>query len=420
MTCLAAPSPATSHPLSASTPSISATAARRLSPGGSFALLASITISFLAGSSAPTPLYPVYQAQWGFSPITTAIIFGIYAVVLLAALLIAGRLSDHIGRRPVLVTAALVQVVAMAVFSQADGVAGLVLARIIQGIATGGAVAAIGAGMMDLNAARGTLANSVAPALGTATGAIVGGVLVHFLPAPTHLVYWVLALVYLAQALGIAFMPETNQPRAGAWSSLKPQFRIPASVRSPLLVATPILIAAWSLAGLYAALVPGVLRTVFGWNASLLGGIALFLLAGSGALAVLLLRQRAAREMLVVGATGVLLGAGMVVGALTYASAAGFVLGTLVAGAGFGLGFQGGMRTVMPLAAPQDRAGVLSVIFVVSYLAMGVPAIIAGFFAVHTGNLLATANGFGLVIVALAALALVGAGLTAYAGQRRM
>ncbi len=418
MTCIAASSPVAPRPLNTA-PTANTSNARRLSPGGAFALLASITVSFLAGSSAPTPLYPVYQAQWGFSPITTTVIFGIYAVVLLAALLVAGRLSDHVGRRPVLIIAALVQVVAMAVFSQADGVASLVVARIIQGLATGGAIAAIGAGMLDINAARGTLANSVAPALGTAAGAIFGGLLVHFLPAPTHLVYWLLASVYLAQAIGISFMAETNQPRKGAWSSLKPQFSIPAAVRRPLLVATPILIAAWSLAGLYAALVPGVLRAVFGWNASLQGGIALFLLASSGATAVLLLRHRAALEMLIVGATGVLLGTGLVVGSLLHASAIGFLLGTVLAGAGFGLGFQGGMRTVMPLAAPQQRAGVLSVIFVVSYLAMGVPAIIAGFFAVHTGNLLATANGFGLVIVTLASLALIGAGVTSMAARRR-
>lgn len=412
MTCIAASSPTGNLALAPTVPTV-----RHLSPGSAFALLASITISFLAGSSAPTPLYPIYQTQWGFTSITITVIFGIYALVLLAALLVAGRLSDHVGRRPVLIAAALAQVVAMMVFTHAEGVAGLVAARIIQGLATGAAVAAIGAGMLDLNAARGTLANSVAPALGTATGAIVGGVMVHFLPAPTHMVYWLLAGVYLAQAIGVSFMAETNKPRGGAWKSLKPQFRIPAAVRSPLLVATPILIAAWSLAGLYAALVPAVLRTVFGWDASLQGGIALFLLAGSGALAVMLLRQRAAFEMLIVGASGVLLGTGVVVASLLHPSAVGFLLGTMVAGAGFGLGFQGGMRTVMPLAAPQERAGVLSVIFVVSYLAMGLPAIIAGFVAVRTGNLLATANGFGMLIVVLAALALLGAGVRALAAK---
>src|SRR5262245_33164009 len=98
-----------------------------------FYLLASVTLTFLAGSSAPTPLYPVYQAMWGFAPVTVAAIFASYAVVLLAALLVLGRLSDHIGRRPVIVSAALVQAGAMAVFALAQHTSTLFLARIVQG-----------------------------------------------------------------------------------------------------------------------------------------------------------------------------------------------------------------------------------------------------------------------------------------------
>src|SRR5258705_4379170 len=92
-----------------------------LSPRASFLLLASITVSFLAGSLAPTPLYPVYQAAWGFSALTTTEIFGVYAIALLGSLLIAGRLSDHVGRRPVLIIATFVQAVVMLMFATATG-----------------------------------------------------------------------------------------------------------------------------------------------------------------------------------------------------------------------------------------------------------------------------------------------------------
>src|SRR5271170_2363807 len=87
-----------------------------------FYLLASITISFLAGSIAPTPLYALYQAQWGLSPITVTIIFGIYAISVLTALLFAGRLSDHVGRRPVLIAATAAQTITMVIFATASGV----------------------------------------------------------------------------------------------------------------------------------------------------------------------------------------------------------------------------------------------------------------------------------------------------------
>src|SRR3979490_1188684 len=86
-----------------------------LSRNAAFYLLASITVSFLARSSAPKPLYSIYQAQWGFSPITVTVIFGIYAISVLAALLFVGRLSDHLGRRPVLIAATAAQTAAMVI-----------------------------------------------------------------------------------------------------------------------------------------------------------------------------------------------------------------------------------------------------------------------------------------------------------------
>src|SRR5689334_15085041 len=99
--------------------------------------LASITVSFLAASSAPTPLYATYQAAWGFSSLTTTVVFGVYAVALLATLLIAGRLSDYVGRRPVLLAGIAGQVLAVLIFADAQSVAALLAARIVQGLATG-------------------------------------------------------------------------------------------------------------------------------------------------------------------------------------------------------------------------------------------------------------------------------------------
>ncbi len=108
--------------------------------------LASITVSFLAASSAATPLYATYQAAWGFSALTTTVVFGVYAIAFLAALLTVGRLSDHIGRRPVLLAGIAGQLIALAVFVDAHSLAALLTARIIQGLATGGAIGAVGAG----------------------------------------------------------------------------------------------------------------------------------------------------------------------------------------------------------------------------------------------------------------------------------
>src|SRR5580698_2562032 len=236
----------------------------RLPRDAAFYLLASITVSFLAGSIAPTPLYALYQAQWGFSPITVSIIFGIYALSVLTALLFVGRLSDHLGRRPVLIAAIAARLVTMVIFATASGVGDLVVARIIQGLAAGAAVGAVGAGMIDLNKERGATANAVAPAFGTATGGMLSGLLVQYLPAPAQLVYAVLGVIFVLQGIGVALMADTITPAPGALASLKPQLSLPAATRGPLLLALPVLVASWALAGFYGSLGPMLLRDMLG------------------------------------------------------------------------------------------------------------------------------------------------------------
>ncbi len=159
-------------------------------------LLASLIVSLLAASAAPTPLYALYQQQWGFTAITVTIVFGVYAVAVLIALLIFGRLSDAIGRKPVLLAALAVQVVAMLVYATAGGVGELLAARIIQGLGTGAALGAIGAAMLDVDKARGALANALSPGLGTGSGALLSALFVAFLPAPSHLIYYALIAVF--------------------------------------------------------------------------------------------------------------------------------------------------------------------------------------------------------------------------------
>jgi hypothetical protein len=368
-------------------------------------LTASVTLSFLAGSSAPTPLYPVYQAMWGFSSATLTLVFASYVLVLLAGLLVFGRLSDHVGRKRVIVGATLVQVAAMALFATAPDVAALFAGRIVQGLATGAALGAVGAAMLDIDRDRGTVANAVAPALGTAFGSFASGVLVHYLPAPTELVYALLMAVYVLQAVGVARLPESGPRRSGAWASLRPQLAAPSSSRASLRAAIPVLVAGWAMAGFYASLGPSVVHGVFGFDASLAGGVTLFLLAGSAAAAVFLMRATDAQRLMQAGAGALAIGSAGISWALVLHSPLAFALAALVAGAGFGMGFQGGIRTVLATASVAQRAGLLSLLFVVAYVAMGLPAVVAGWVAVRTGNLVVVAVSFAAVVLALALLA---------------
>jgi predicted MFS family arabinose efflux permease len=391
---------------------------RTLSPTVAFGLLTSILVMLLASSSAPTPLYATYQAQWGFSAITITVIFGVYAVAVLLSLLVFGALSDHVGRRPVLVTALVIQAGVMLVFAFADGVGVLLLARVLQGLATGAAVGAIGAGLVDLHPGRGPVANAAGAMTGSGTGALGSAPLVQLLPSPTRLVYFVLLAVFLIQAAGVALIAETSSRKPGALRSLRPKLALPARVRGTLAIAAPSLVAVWALGGFYGSLGPSLTALISGSDSTILGGASLFVLAGSGALTVLVFHRVDARTFSIAGSSLVIAGVAIVLVAASARSIGGFFIGTAIAGAGFGGGFQGGLRTIVPLAEPSDRAGVISVAYIICYLGLGLPAIVAGFLVVH-GTVLHTAQEFGGAVIVLAALTVAGMTLSTVRARAR-
>ena len=394
------------------TPGAARLAGRRALPAPlAFALLASLTVSFLAGASAPTPLYPLYQSQWGFSALAVTVIFGVYAVAVLTALLVLGRLSDHVGRRPVLLAATFVQIVAMALFTTADGLPALLVARVVQGLAAGAALSAIGAGLLDLDRRRGALANVVITPTGTALGGLMAGVLVRFLPAPTQLVYVLLGAVFALQGAALLYLSETVTPRDGAFGSLLPRLRVSAATRGPLLRAAPAIIAAWALVGLLASLGPAMLRHIAGVVSPLLSGMAVFVLAGSAGAAVLLLKDHGPRRLLHVGAGALIAGSALVAASLPAGSTLLYFAGSAIAGIGFGAGFQGGLRGVVAAAAATERAAVLAVVFIIAYLAMGLPAMGAGYLLSRGIDIESTTQLFAalVVLLTLAAVALAAA-----------
>ena len=140
----------------------------------------------------------------------------------------------------------------------------------------------------------------------------------------------------------------------------------------------------------------------------LLGGLPLFVIALAAAVTVLFIGDTAPRTVMLVGASALLVGVGVTLIAISTGSATIFFVGAAIAGVGFGAGFQGALRSVLPLAHPHERAGVLSSVYVVCYLAMGLPAVVAGFLVVHGGGVLTTAREYGVTVMVLAALALLG------------
>jgi MFS family permease len=186
-----------------------------------------------------------------------------------------------------------------------------------------------------------------------------------------------------------------------------------------MLIAIPALVAGWALAGFYGSLGPALIAHLTGSDSPALGGLALFILTASAALAVPPLRSRPPRTVMLIGTIALLTGVATTLLATTINSAALFLAGTAIAGVGFGGCFQGAIRTIAPLAAPHERAGVLSIIYLASYLALGLPAILADALIVHGGSILSTSHEYGAAIMLLAALAMLGLIVQRHGPRRR-
>ncbi|MFJ5286638.1 MFS transporter [Pseudomonas sp. NPDC088429] len=368
--------------------------------------LAITLLSFLAASTAPTPLYHLYQDQLHFSAVVLTLIFGVYALSLLAALLTVGSLSDHVGRKPVIFSAVLLNALAMLLFIYADSVTWLISARVLQGFATGMATAVLSATLLDTDRQQGPLINSVAPLLGMALGGLGCGLLAEFAPAPLQLTYWLLLGLFVLQGIYVWRLPESVSPQAGAWASLKPTLHVPAQARSTLWRVLPLNTATWALGGFYASLAPSLVRTATGSTSNLIGGSTVAALTLTGALMIFTLRNRSAKQALRLGASLLPMGLVLILLGVHSASLSLFFLGTLVAGCGFGSGFLGAVRSLVPLALPHERAGLMSAYYVLSYLAFCLPALLAGYLA-RTYGLLATTDGYGAVLIVLAVGALL-------------
>ncbi|GHE12090.1 MFS transporter [Klenkia taihuensis] len=384
---------------------------RTLSRPAAFWSVAVLLVLVLAASGVPSPLYRVYAEEFGFGTGTLTLVFAVYAFALLLALLTVGALSDHVGRRPVLAVALLVEAAAMGLFVLADGVAWLIAARVVQGLATGAMTGAFGAALLDLQRPAkplGPLINSASPGLGLSAGALGASVAVQVLVQPGEWVFGVLGAVFVvAGVVTWVALPESSPRVPGALASLRPSVHVPRASRRAFLVALPCLAATWALGGLYASLGPSLVAGVFGVENHVAGGLLILALNGTGLVGSLVTRGLAPATGMVAGALVFVVGVGGTVAALAAGSLGLFYVAAVVSGFGFGSAFLGAMATVTTGVDPAQRAGLLSAVFTVSYLAFSLPAIAAGLAAGPLG-LTTTAEVYGAVVVLLALTAVAG------------
>jgi MFS family permease len=380
------------------------TARRTLSPPLAYALVAAVIGLALFASGTPSPLYGTYRELWGFSPIVLTLVYATYAFGVLTTLILAGRVSDEVGRRSVLLIALGTLMLTTVVFMAADSVAWLFVARGLQGLATGLALGAASAALLDLHARRDPagvgLTNGVVSAAGMGLGVPVSAAIIELLPAPRVLPYALLLGLFAVAFAGAYWMPEPVADRTRL--RLTPQRpSVPPPVRRAFLLAALGVISSWSIGGLFLALGPQLSAGIFDTTNHFVAGLSVFLLAGSGAVAQLAFGRSVPWIGAAAGSVALSLGTLLIVAAAAKDSGALYVAGAVIGGAGFGVAFLGALRALSAVIPPEHRAAVMSAFYIVAYASLSLPAILAGALVTPLG-LRPTFEIFGSVVAALA------------------
>jgi MFS family permease len=364
-------------------------------------------ITFSAVSAAPTPIYRFYRETLGLTPFTITLIFATYSFTMIATFLTVARLSDFVGRKPMMLLGLGLNAVALLLFLIAQSAETLVLARAIQGVATGVALATLGALIVDTAPHWAATLNSVTAFMGLALGALISGVFVAFAPWPTHLVYALLLGVTLAEMVILAWIVETTSRKAGAWSGIRPKLAVPKAAAAAMARLFPLTLSAWALGGFYLSLMPSLVIEATGIRSPLVGAAVVAALMVSGGLSSLATRGLDAGKTVRASAALLAIGIVLTLFAIAAGSPVGMFVGTIVAGLGFGASYGASLRVLLPLASSHERAGLLSAYFVESYLAFALAAIAAGLAAPRFG-LVTTALFYGsaLALSALVTLAI--------------
>ncbi|TCM37172.1 MFS transporter [Kribbella sp. VKM Ac-2568] len=371
--------------MSSSQVSTTAPASRRrpLLPAGLALAGAAITFTSLyLAAGALTPLLVVYKEQWNFPPSLLTVAFAVYAIGFLAAVLTVGSLSDHIGRRPVLIGALIVQVASNLLFLVASDIGWVIAGRIVQGVASGAATTAFTAALVELSPPSrkrlGMILGSVGLTGGLGFGSLLAGLAIQLTTAANTIIFVVLTIVTILGTVVVALSPESVTRSPGALRSLIPRIAFPPATRREFAAAAPVVAAVWMLAGLSGGIAPNMVRSVFHLNSGLLNGLAGFIAPATSAVIGLAFARVDARRAMTIGIYASIIGAIGIISGVYAGSLAVMILGQAIAGVGFGASFTAALRLIFPLAAEHQRAGVVGGIYLVSYVALGLPIVIEG------------------------------------------
>ena len=358
-----------------------------------YLLLACVFTYGMLGTTLPTPLYVLYQEQYQFSSILITVIFAFYPLGVLAALLVFGRVSDHFGRRPVLVAALLLACASTLLFVVAQNVAMLLAGRFLSGLGAGLLTGTATAGLTELEPTgsqqRAARVATAATMGGLGLGPLIAGLFAQLAPAPTRLVFVVYLLFLVVALLSVGVLPETVKAPDHVLD-LRPRVAVPPATRSIFMEAAVTVVCVFALLGLFSALAPSFLSSTLHEPNLIVAGVVVFLLFGTASVAQTVLHTLTTHTARLAGRSLLLLALALIELGLSLSSLALFLVGTVIGGLGIGLAFMGSLAAINQAAPPEQRAALVSAFYVAAYGGVSVPVVGVGLLAQGTSLLVSS------------------------------
>ncbi|MFF9373671.1 MFS transporter [Streptomyces griseoluteus] len=380
---------------------------RRLRPG--YLGAAGVFAVGMMGTTLPTPLYGLYRERIGFSELIVTVVFAVYAVGVIVALLLAGGASDVLGRRPVLVVALVLSALSALCFLLEGGLPLLFLGRVLSGFSAGLFSGTGTAAVLDLappgRRGRAALAATAANMGGLGLGPLVSGLLAEYAPRPLILPFLV-HLALLAVALVVTLLLAETVHHEGARPPLRPQgMRVPPEVRGVFGPCALAAFAGFALLGLFTAVAPAFLTETLGEHNLAVTGAVVFSVFCASTGGQLLMGRIGARAALPWGCAVLAAGLVLVGTSLWMESLPLLLIGALTGGAGQGMAFRAGLTAVGAAAPEEHRGATISAFFVVAYLGISLPVVGVGALTVGLG-----VRAAGMVFTACAIVLVVAVG----------
>lgn len=384
-----------------------------------FAAAAVIAVLFM-GSTLLTPLYGLYQTQFGFSGLVLVLLYAVYVVGNAAALLVFGRLSDRIGRRRVVLASLALAALSSMIFGLAGRLGWLFLARVVSGLAVGAGAGAATAWLTEFtpeaDRPRASVAATTANFIGVALGPLVAGPFAQYGTDPLRSPFGLYLAAVAIVAAAVSATAETVDPRPLDRSTLRPRLGVPPEIRLAFVAPAVTIFATMAMVGFYAALGPTVIRQdLHVGNIAVSSAIVAELFAVA-AVAIPVSARLAARSAMFAGLVLMPPGVALLEVAQRIGSMTALLAGTAVCGAGAALGYRGSLQLVNKMAPPQQRAEVVSSYLLAGFCGNALPVIGVGVLTVLTSARTADLAFAG--VVASLAIGAIGMGLRYSGGSR--